>query len=166
VRVLVNSLASTDTIPLGHAGYTRFRARLLAQGVELYEMRPGTLEAVRSRHPVASSGAYLHTKAIVVDGRQVVVGSMNHDPRSRLSNTEVALFLESPEIGARLAALFEEAVRPDRAFRVKLAGAHRTQLLWIAEDNGKQVRYDHEPAGLWRRFLSGLLSVFVPEVLL
>ena len=168
VRILVNSLASTDSIPLAHAGYARLRARLLKEGLELYEMQPGTLEAIRHRHSTDSSGAYLHTKAIIVDGRYVVVGSMNLDPRSRLSNTEVALFLDSAEIGERLAALFEEATGPDRAFRVKLAGtqSERMELLWIAKVDGKEVRYDHEPATFWRRVLSGLLEIFVPEELL
>lgn len=166
VRILVNSLASTDYIPLAHAVYTRFRARLLAAGVELYEMRPAALEAIRKNHPSVSAGAYLHTKAIVVDGRQVIVGSMNHDPRSRLSNTEVALFMESPEIGAPLDALFDEAVRPDHAFRVVLARARQRDLIWIAEEKGKEVRFDHEPAGFWRRLLAGLLRAFLPEGLL
>ncbi len=38
IRVLTNSLASTDA-PAAHAGYARYRKQLLAQGVELHEMR-------------------------------------------------------------------------------------------------------------------------------
>jgi putative cardiolipin synthase len=168
VRILTNSLASTDYVPLAYAGYARLRARLLAAGLELYEMRPEPRDAGGSRRPLASSGAYLHTKAVVVDRRHVVIGSMNLDPRSRLYNTEVAVLLESSELGARLGTLFEEAVRPTHAFRVERAGrGQETELVWITEEAGKEVRYDREPlAGFWRRLLAKLLGAFAPEDLL
>ena len=168
VRVLTNSLASTDYVPLAYAGYARLRGRLLAAGLELYEMRPEPQDAGGSRRPGASSGAYLHTKAIVVDRRHVVMGSMNLDPRSRLHNTEVAVLLESTELGGRLGTLFDEAVRPARAFRVERAGrGQETELVWVTEEAGKEVRYDREPlAGFWRRLLAKLLGVFAPEDLL
>jgi putative cardiolipin synthase len=168
VRILTNSLASTDYIPLAYAGYARRRARLLAAGLELYEMRPEPRDTTGSGRPGASSGAYLHTKAIVVDRRHVVIGSMNLDPRSRRDNTEIAMLLESAELGARLGALFEEAVQPAHAFRVALAGpGEETGIIWISEEAGKEVRYDHEPlAGFWRRLLSKLLGAFAPEDLL
>jgi putative cardiolipin synthase len=168
VRILTNSLASTDYIPLAYAGYARWRARLLAAGLELYEMRPEPRDATGSGRPGASSGAYLHTKAIVVDRRHVVIGSMNLDPRSRRDNTELAVLLESAEFGAHLGALFEEAVRPAHAFRVALAGpGEETGILWITEEAGKEVRYDREPlTGFWRRLLAKLLGAFAPEDLL
>ncbi|OGA67863.1 MAG: hypothetical protein A3G81_19145 [Betaproteobacteria bacterium RIFCSPLOWO2_12_FULL_65_14] len=168
VRVLTNSLASTDYIPLAHAGYARWRKRLLAAGVELHEMRPESPGSVRSRQPGRSSSAYLHTKAIVIDRRDAIVGSMNLDPRSRLQNTEVALFVQSPELGARLGALFDDAVRPALAFRVQLTKTdqEQAQLVWITEEDGKEVRHDHEPAGFWRRLFAALLGAFAPEDLL
>jgi len=168
VRILTNSLASTDVLVV-HAGYARFRARLLAAGVELHETRPDSQpRAARSWRPGASSSASLHAKAIIVDRREVLIGSMNLDPRSRHDNTEVAVLLQSAELGNRLAALFEEAVRPENAFHVVLAGTgpERTELNWITQENGKAVRYDREPAGLWRRFISRLLGAFAPEDLL
>ena len=123
---------------------------------------------IRLRQPGPSSGAYLHTKAIVVDRQHVMVGSMNLDPRSRLHNTEVALFLESSELGARLGTLFDNAVRPALAFRVAIANTGRepAELVWISEEDEKEVRYDHEPASLWRRLLSRLLGALAPEGLL
>jgi cardiolipin synthase C len=168
VRILTNSLASTD-MPVVHAGYARVRVRLLAAGVEMYEMRPNEPpKAGRSWRTGASSGASLHAKAVLVDRRQVLVGSMNLDPRSRLHNTEVAVLLESAQIGADLATLFEEAVQPVRAFRVVLTGAvpEQTTLLWITEEDGKEVHYNQEPAGFWRRFFSGVLGSLAPDELL
>ncbi|TAK83573.1 MAG: phospholipase D family protein [Betaproteobacteria bacterium] len=166
VRILTNSLASTDYFPLAHSGYARWRKRLLAAGIELHEMRPERPGDIGRQRPGASR-AYLHTKAVVIDRQRAILGSMNLDPRSRLQNTEVALFLESPELGARLGALFDAAVRPAVAFRVRLetAGQDRT-LVWTTEQDGKELRYDHEPASLWRRFLSTLLGAFAPEDLL
>jgi putative cardiolipin synthase len=168
VRILTNSLASTDYVPLAHAGYAQWREQLLAARLELYEMRPERPSDIRRGQPNASSGAYLHTKAVIVDRQHLMVGSANLDPRSRLHNTEVALFVESPELGARLGALFDDSVRPALAFRVTLVktGQERAGLVWITEEDGKEVRYDQEPAGIWRKLLSALLGVFAPEGLL
>jgi putative cardiolipin synthase len=165
VRILTNSLASTDYVPLAYTGYARRRAGLLAAGLELYEMRPETADAGRDRRPGASSGTYLHTKAIVVDRKVVLVGSMNLDPRSRLSNTESAVLIESGAFGDQLGALFDKAVHPTRTYRVALAGPEpgATTLVWITEDDGKEVRYDQEPAGFWRRLSSKLLGAFAPD---
>ncbi|MBI5721365.1 MAG: phospholipase D family protein [Burkholderiales bacterium] len=168
VRVLTNSLASADVVPLAHAGYARRRERLLAAGIELHEMRPERLESVRSRLG-SSSGAYLHTKAIVIDRRYLVVGSMNLDPRSRLSNTEIGLFAESSELGETIGQMFDEAVHPSRAFGVSLVGpAGRTpQILWSTEEKGQPVVYDVEPlVSVWRRLFSRLLGAIAPEDLL
>lgn len=168
VRVLTNSLASTDVVPLAHAGYARQRERLLAAGLELHEMRPEQLDSVRSRLG-RSSGAYLHTKAIVIDRQHVVVGSMNLDPRSRLSNTEVGLLIESSELGESIGLLFDEAVQPARAFTVSLADRKGTtpQMQWVTEESGRPVRYNEEPlVGFWRRLFSRLLGAVAPEGLL
>jgi len=168
VRVLTNSLASADVVPLAHAGYARRRERMLAAGLELHEMRPERLESIRSRLG-SSSGAYLHTKAIVIDRRYVVVGSMNLDPRSRQSNTEIGLFADSAEVGATIGRLFDDAVRPSRAFAVSLVGVDggTPQIRWSTEENGRPVVYDTEPlVSVWRRLLSRLLGAIAPEDLL
>lgn len=168
VRVLTNSLASADVVPLAHAGYARRRERLLAAGLELYEMRPERLETIRSRLG-SSSGAYLHAKAIVIDRQHVVVGSMNLDPRSRQSNTEIGLLAESTVLGETIGRLFDDAVRPARAFRVSLLAREGTspQMQWATEENGQPVTYDEEPlVGFWRRLFSRLLGVVAPEDLL
>jgi cardiolipin synthase C len=168
VRVLTNSLASADVVPLAQAGYARRRERLLAAGIELHEMRPERLESTRTRL-AKSSGAYLHTKAIVIDRQHVVVGSMNLDPRSRLSNTEIGLLARSSELGAGIGRLFDDAVTPARAFRVQIARAQgqAPRLQWTTEENGREVRYDREPlVGFWRSWFAWLLGAVAPEELL
>lgn len=167
VRVLTNSLASTD-VPVVHAGYARYRPRLLACGVQIHERRPagGAARAIRAR---LSSGASLHAKAAVVDRRWVLLGSMNLDPRSRESNTEVAVSVESAALGAQLGELLDEAAAPDQAFRVALAapGDERSPLVWTGEENGKPARFTSEPlAGWWRRIVSALLGALAPEEML
>lgn len=167
VSVLANSLASTD-VPVVHAGYARYRARLLACGVKIHEFRPGALRPTRVRTGLPS-GASLHTKAVIVDRKIVLLGSMNLDPRSRQANTEVALLIESPALGEQIGTQFLDAVAPDQAFRVELAepGDVNAPLVWIGEEDGKVVRYAGEPlASWWRRLTSSLLGALAPEALL
>src|SRR5699024_9671208 len=54
VRVLTNSLAATN-VPMVHAGYARYRKQLLAQGVELYELKPGDDDPDRELIPSSRS---------------------------------------------------------------------------------------------------------------
>src|SRR5690606_39065564 len=83
VGVLTNSLVANDVLAV-HGGYAGYRVPLLRAGVELYE-----LKAHGSVNPslFGSSGASLHTKAYVADGRHGFVGSFNLDPRSMNLNT-------------------------------------------------------------------------------
>ena len=167
VKVLTNSLASTD-VPAVHAGYARYRPRLLACGVQLHELRP-TATRLPGTHFGLSSGASLHAKALGVDGNFTIVGSMNLDPRSRSSNTEIALIVESSELGAQLAALFQEATALDQAYTVRLseAGNAEAPLFWLGREDDKPVRYTNEPgASWWRRFVAGLFGELAPEELL
>lgn len=173
VRVLTNSLASTD-VPVVHAGYARYRPRLLACGVEMHERRPSATRSGGARLEFSSgaslsSGSSLHAKAVVVDRRLVLVGSMNLDPRSRLSNTEVAMLIESAVLGGQLGTSFDDAASLDQAFRVELTepGNENALLAWVGREEGKPMRYTSEPlAGWWRRIVSGLLGALAPEELL
>ena len=106
---------------------------------------------------------------LVVDGKSVLIGSMNLDPRSRQSNTEIAVQIESAVLAGQLHALFAEASAPDQAFQVGLTvpGNPDARLVWTGRENGKPVHYSSEPlAGAWRRIVAGLLGAFAPEELL
>ena len=144
IRVLTNSLASNDVLA-AFAGYSKYRERLVAAGVELYELRPDA-GPIRQRMFFGVRGgsrAGLHTKAIVFDGKDVFIGSFNLDPRSSFINTEAGLFIESPVLAAKLADHMMEGVRLDNAYRVQLDSSGR--LFWVTEDAGKEVRYDVDP---------------------
>ena len=169
VRVLTNSLASTD-VPAVYAAYARYRPRLLACGVALSELRSSVPESESGKvRRILSSGVSLHAKAIMVDGKLVLIGSMNLDPRSRLSNTEIAVLIDSKELGLELGAWLDEATSLDRSFRPELTtpGDPRTPVFWIGRDDAQLERYSSEPlASWWQRIVSGLLGVLVPEGLL
>lgn len=167
VRTLTNSLASTDVLAV-HPGYARYRPRLLACGVQLFEMHPGSDEPPARRRRL-SSGASLHAKALVVDREQVFMGSMNFDPRSRQTNTEIALHATSALLGGRLGALFDEAVAPDQAWRVHLRrpGDAAAPLRWEGVERGVAVVHTTEPeASRLRRLTSVLLGALLDEELL
>ena len=167
VRVLTNSLASTDVVAV-HAGYARYRARLLACRVALHELR-SSVEGPDSVRRVLSSVVSLHGKAIVFDRRSALIGSMNLDPRSRLSNTEIGVLIDSSVLARQLGDWFDEASAPERAFRVELSepGNPASPLVWTGREDGQPVRFTSEPlAHWWQHLAAGVLGVLVPEDML
>jgi len=119
MSILTNSLAATDE-PLVHTAYQRYRPAMLKLGIDLYE-----LSSVRTRASVrlglfGSTIGRLHAKSAVIDRRILFIGSMNFDPRSDLLNTEIGLFIESPEI-ARQALKLIEALKQQGAYKLRFA---------------------------------------------
>jgi phosphatidylserine/phosphatidylglycerophosphate/cardiolipin synthase-like enzyme len=45
-----------------------------------------------------SSKVGIHTKSFVFDRKQVFIGSLNLDPRSKLHNTEIGVVLKVPKV--------------------------------------------------------------------
>jgi putative cardiolipin synthase len=159
VRVLTNSLATNDVIA-AHAGYSRIRRPLLAAGVELHELRrettPGRVHRLRL---AGSSHASLHSKVVVFDRQSVFVGSLNLDRRSIDLNTEIGLFVDSPELAAQATGFIEAALAPGASWHVQLAAAPAGPLIWEGERAGQPRRIRQEPeASLWRRLLSAILA--------
>ncbi len=144
VAVLTNSLAATDVAAV-HTGYARVRRELLKGGVELFEMkRKAASEPGRKQLSVTgSSGASLHTKAMLVDRRWVYVGSMNLDPRSAYLNTEMGILADSPELANHLLQQFELSTSPELSYRVELEPDG--ELVWYDRGGGKDRRWQHEP---------------------
>ena len=156
IAVLTNSLAATDE-PEVQAAYMNYRLALLHEGVALYEFRPvGGNTAQRGYGH--SSGVSLHAKAMVVDHRNVFIGSMNFDPRSRWLNTEMGVIVDSPPLAAAVERFFDHAITPANAFHVELGscarrGSSRRSMHWSAtDDHGAQQCFDHDPdVPAWRR---------------
>jgi putative cardiolipin synthase len=174
IRVLTNSLASNDA-PAAHAGYARYRRELLENGIELYEMRSessGELNALGSSGgssgsssggSIASSRASLHAKAVVVDTRIIVIGSMNLDLRSQIQNTEVGLVIRSASMSKEAIRQIESTLRTD-AYRVEQSDG---KLVWRAPAGAAFADSTHEPdASLKLRLLINLISPFAPDEML
>jgi len=163
VRIVTNSLAANDVIP-AHGGYAHYRPGLARAGVELYELRP--LEP--DRDPEVKDGGSgpfnsrtsLHAKTMVVDGRTVVIGSFNGDPRSVWLNTETAVVIDSEALALELRAGLDQ-VLATQCYRVFWRDE---RLVWEREDSGIRITTDVEPdTSAWRRFLSEVLWAVTPE---
>ena len=149
VRILTNSLASTDVVAV-HAGYARYRAELLAAGVELHEYRPDAPRPTPPGHVMrhGRTDSALHAKVIVYDRRTIWIGSANSDPRSRRLNTEAGLLIESEALAERVLKALEQDFSPQRSWRLALesaGGSGDKRIVWDGEQDGKPVRYTDEP---------------------
>jgi cardiolipin synthase C len=166
IRIVTNSFAGND-VALVHSGYAKYRKDLLKLGVELFELKPSLAAAPeKDQQRFGSSGASLHAKAFIVDRERVFVGSLNLDPRSLDLNTELGFVVESSELAEVLAQQFDELIRPAYTYRLEL-GPSDGDLLWVSEEDGREVRFTRDPdVGFWRRFSTWFLSFFAPESLL
>ena len=165
VRVMTNSLASNDA-PLAHVGYARYREALLRAGVELYELQAQGDTRRRIFGSAPQSRSSLHAKALVMDGRLLVVGSMNLDLRSALQNTELGLVIRSQVLSKELTDNLELAMGD--SYRVELTpeGALRWHAPTHDTARAGQV-YDSEPeAGVGLRIMLKLVGPFAPEEML
>lgn len=164
VRVLTNSLASNDA-PLAHVGYTRYRKALLELGVELFEMRAEGETQRRFFGSTPDSRASLHTKALVVDSRLLVVGSMNLDLRSQLQNTELGMVIRSRKLSAAMESAVEQSL--DDSYRLSLQDG---QLRWTAPPDTPgqpgEVLTSEPDVGMGLQLLLKLAGPFAPDELL
>jgi cardiolipin synthase C len=120
VRISTNSLASTDNLP-AFSGYRNQRAQLLAMGLRIHEYKPAPavqaqliqrLTATPTPAPVFS----LHAKTMVIDGRTVVIGTFNFDPRSQNLNTEVGVVVRDEALAAQVEAAIETDMAPGNSW--------------------------------------------------
>jgi cardiolipin synthase C len=181
VRVLTNSLASNDA-PAAHAGYARYRHALLDMGVEIHEMRsdPETASGLLgSRRPERRPGglfsggpggskgghsrASLHSKAVIIDGRLSVIGSMNLDLRSQLKNSEVALVIRSAAL-AQVATQQVEHTLATGAYRLE---RRDSRLHWRAPAGAGFGDENGEPGASTKlKLLVRVLGPFAPDEML
>jgi putative cardiolipin synthase len=163
VRVLTNSLASTDS-PLVDIGYSRYRVPLLKLGVELREMQPKLGQKHVRFHPFRSSNASLHAKALVIDQRTVFIGSLNMDERSAKINSELGLVMRSPEIAREVTGLLDD-LSTDSTYKLRLDSRGRVE--WVAGEGSTQKIWHVEPAtSRTERVWLAILSPFAPDELL
>ena len=152
VGIVTNSLAAND-VPAVHSGYAGYREELLAQGVQLYEMKArGHTE---SAGVFGSSGASLHTKALVVDDARGFVGSFNLDPRSIDLNTEMGVLFEDRAIAIDLRNEYLRLTDPALSYWVYLNADG--EVRWLDRAQQPPVALTQEPdTSVWQR---GLVTV-------
>jgi putative cardiolipin synthase len=164
VRVLTNALEATD-VGAVHAGYARYRKRLLAGGVQIFELRrESAAVASASRVLGGSSGASLHAKTFAVDRDRIFIGSFNFDPRSAIYNTELGLVIRSPRMASELSDLFDTQI-PSLAYEVRLDADG--DLEWVEREGEVTRVLQREPGRTAFKSLGlGVLSILPIEKLL
>lgn len=159
-KILTNSLASNDS-GISHAGYKRYRKRLLKAGAQLFELRPDA--AIRDQFtlsPQPVTQVHLHSKVAIFDDAIAFVGSFNLDPRSRNINTEMGVVVYDREFARRLAQVVREGMSTANSWQLKLD--QRSRLRWFDGTASKG-----EPkAGLGKRMTAAILSWLPVESLL
>ncbi|HTJ06694.1 MAG TPA: phospholipase D family protein [Caldimonas sp.] len=164
VTVITNSLAATDE-PLVHTGYSRYRARMLEAGVDLYELSPTRTQHTKRLGMFGSSLGRLHAKTAVIDKHIIFIGSMNLDPRSASTNTEFGMFIDSPALAKELLRVINIS-KLEGAYRLRLEPG-TSELQWLTTEEDKETVLGVEPEStFWLRVHNMLLGWFVPEQLL
>ena len=156
VVLLTNSVQSNNHM-LAHVGYKRSRRRMLAAGVELFELRPNAqYRLAQAVGRVEPGFVGLHTKAAVVDGRHAMIGTANLDPRALDINTEAAMTIDSVLLATELRRQILDATRPENAWQLQLDPRGRTA--WREAD---ELRRSEPVRGLLQR-IKMFLYVLIP----
>lgn len=157
VVIITNSLASTNHVAV-HSAYAPRRKGLLEAGAEIYEIRVDgdTQDAERGRQ---TDRATMHTKAVLIDRQQLFIGSLNMDPRSIEINTEIGLFIHSPEAADSLSDQVYDALSE---FTYQVALDKEGRLSWRNADperrNEPALRKEPDTSA-WLRFKAGFYGV-------
>lgn len=125
IRILTNSLASTDNIE-AFSGYQRDREEILKLGIRVFEFKPdakerfkvmtGELQKTLNYAPIFG----LHAKTMVVDGKVAVIGTFNLDPRSAHINTECVSIIHSNKIADKVLKEMEIEFSSDNSWETTL----------------------------------------------
>jgi putative cardiolipin synthase len=167
VAILTNSFASND-VPIVQLGYVRYRVSLLRTGVELYELRSSGAERAERDEPGvfrSTSMGRLHAKAAVLDQSMVYIGSMNLDPRSESTNTELGIVAQCPELALEVTKAIDESLL-NSSYQVRF-GADGESLEWLVMGEQPPAVLLSEPdVTPLTQFRNMLLEPFIPEQLL
>lgn len=123
VRILTNSLASTDNVE-AFSSYQSDREKLLKTGVQIFEFKPdaeerikimtGELHVTLEDMPIFG----LHAKSMVVDDEITVIGTFNLDPRSANLNTECIAVIHSEKVSKEVLKGMEIEFKPENSWEI------------------------------------------------
>lgn len=165
IIILTNSLEATD-VAVVHAGYAKWRRKLLRHGIQLFEMqrlsplarreqRKERRQRLKGKERFGSSASSLHAKTFMVDMARVFIGSLNFDPRSAAINTELGFVMHSKALASRL----EQAIistLPNYAYQLRLI---KNKVVWVERLGQHRSWYYSEPnASIWRRVAVRILE--------
>jgi phosphatidylserine/phosphatidylglycerophosphate/cardiolipin synthase-like enzyme len=112
---------------------------------------------------ITRSRASLHSKAVIIDQRFAVIGSMNLDLRSQLKNSEVALLIRSTALSQEATRQVENALA-SAAYRLERRDG---RFFWRAPPGASFDDERREPGASTKlRLLVRLLGPFAPDEML
>ncbi|HIG43735.1 MAG TPA: phospholipase D family protein [Gammaproteobacteria bacterium] len=156
VTIITNSLSANNQFSV-HGGYAPARKPLLKNGIRIYEARADATIAGSEFATDDDAKATLHTKAFVVDGAQIFIGSFNFDPRSAKINTELGVIIHSSQMAQKLVEFLAVAI-PDQTYEVFLD--ERENVRWRTLEKGEIVVFDKEPNTTWgQRFVATIMRM-------
>ena len=158
VVIVTNSLASNNHVPV-HSGYARYRRDVISAGAELYETRANAVRELNGNKDGPDT-LTLHTKAILIDRRQLFVGSLNLDPRSIVLNAEMGLLIDSE---AMVGSLTQDKEQRLAALTYRVRVNDKGKLEWHGRIDNQDVIETKEPlTGWWLRFKAWFMKI-APE---
>ena len=174
VQVLTNSLVDSDE-PLVSLAYGDLRPALLKSGIQLFELSSERMKRESVfRQSLGGSVGRLHAKLGFIDDHLMLVGSMNIDPRSAATNTELSMVIDSADLVRVVLGQFQPTAS-GVVFEVQMA-ADGQSLQWVGRGDiagvsgtgaNAELRLDAEPTPpWWQRLRLWLLSRLVPTDLL
>ena len=125
IRILTNSLASTDNIE-AFSSYQTDRNKLLKIGIDIYEYKPDA--AIRKRIMTGELTEKLdhipifglHAKSMLIDNKKTIIGTFNLDPRSANLNTECIVIINSDKITQGVLKGMEEEFKSENSWKITL----------------------------------------------
>ena len=163
--IFTNSLGATDA-PLVHWRYVRYHRDMLRLGVQIRELSPDLARQSGTFGDFGTSSGRLHAKVVVIDRRQLFVGSLNLDGRSAWSNTEAGIVIDSPELARGIYTLVDRD-RNRSIYRLRLRPGSDDIEWVITGADGSEIVVTDEPHNHWLlRLKMWRLEPFASEELL
>ena len=173
ITVITNSLASTDVFAV-YSGYRWYIKDLVQMGVNLYELKPKSFKKfLKKKKWLKSRQTSLHTKMMIIDQDNLIVGSANIDPRSDKLNTELLLIVNSKKLVKTKRNELTEILDGENFYRLSW-GKHPPSPedngivtygpIWHSTKDGKEKVYYTPPhSGYFRTLGTDILSLLPIE---
>ena len=129
--MLTNSIRSNNHLT-AHSAYRNHVRELIQIGTTLHEVRIDARDReVYMQAPVREKSLALHAKVMIVDSRQVFIGSANFDPRSLYINTEMGFLVDSPQLSRLVLDAVERDFQLENSWGLRLRDDGEVQ--WVSD---------------------------------